>query len=86
MEYIIILQSLIIVISVFIIHILTKKIQILQKQCFNLLEQDKGFQIFIENSIKQNSDDIVCIKAINSKYHIGVLNSKLLFDKFKIDK
>lgn len=86
MEYIIILQSLIIVISVFIIHTLIKKIQILQRQYINLLEQDKEFQSFIKNSTKQNSDDVVCIKAINSKYHIGVLNSKILFDKFKMDK
>ena len=81
-----ILQSLIIVIFLFIIHVLIKKIQILQKQCTNLLEQDKDFQIFIENSIKQNSNYIVCVKAINSKYHIGVLYSKLLCDKFEIDK
>ena len=64
---------------------LFKKIQILQKQYATLLEHDKDFQIFIANTMKQNSDDAFCIKAINSKYHIGVLNSKLLFDRFKFN-
>lgn len=86
MEYIVILQSLVIVIFLFIIHILIKKIQILQKQCVNLLENDKDFQIFIENSIKQNANYVVCVKEINSKYNIGILHSKILFDKFNIDK
>lgn len=76
---------LVIIISVLIIYMLLKKIQMLQKQYATLLENDKDFQIFITNVIKQDSNDTVCIKAINSKYHIGVLNSKLIFDRFKIN-
>lgn len=77
------ISNIIVVILAIILWILFGKYQSIRYQYFELLRRDSDFISFVKNAVNTTSDEARCIKIINKKYRIGILNAKKIIEKVK---
>lgn len=75
------ISNILIIILAVMFWVLLDKYQKIKQQYFEILQQDDNFNLFVKETIRKTSDRNRCIKIINAKYHIGILNAKITVEK-----